>query len=59
MFKFCVSPGVNSKVASHFDFPELYTRTIPFASPPDISISAKPPNVPAPPEELDNTFIAF
>ena len=34
MSRFCVAPGVNSKVASHLLVEELYTRTIPFCNPP-------------------------
>ena len=59
MSKFCVAPGVSSKVATHFDVEELYTKTIPFCNPAEISTSLKPPKVPPPPENDDKTLTAF
>ena len=57
MFKFCVAPGVNSVVDSHFDEAELYTKTIPLLKPDETSISLKAPNVPPCPASDDTTLI--
>ena len=59
MFKFCVAPGVNSKVASYLLVAALNTKPIPFCKPPDISTSDKPPKVPPPPDNEDITLLAF
>ncbi len=58
MFKFCVAPGVNSKVVSNLLVDALYTKTDPFARL-DISTSDNPPKVPPLPAIADTTFVAF
>jgi len=59
MSKFCVVPGVSSKVASHLLVEELYTRTIPFDNV-DALISLSPDKVPeVSPAIEETTFIEF
>ena len=59
MSKFCVVPGVKSKVDSHLEVEELYTKTIPLDNPPEMSTSLKAPRVPPAPPNVAGTFIAF
>ena len=59
MFKFCVAPGVNSKVASNLLVAALKTNTIPFYRPADISTSDSPAKVPPLPDIEDITLFAF
>ena len=58
MFKFCVAPGVNSKVVSNLLVDALYTKTDPCARL-DISTSDNPPKVPPLPDREDITLFAF
>ena len=58
MFKFCVAPGVNSKVVSNLLVDALYTKTDPFARL-DISTSDNPPKVPPLPDIEDMTLLAL
>ena len=59
MFRFCVAPGVNCKVASNLLVAALKTSTIPSCRPPDISTSYNPPKVPPLPDIVDITLLAF
>ena len=59
MFKFCVAPGVNSKVASNLLVAALKTKTIPFCRPLDMSTSDNPAKVSPPPDSEDITLLAF
>jgi len=59
MSKFCVVPGVSSKVASHLLVKELYTRTIPFDNEEALT-SLSPDKVPElSPVIEETTFIEF
>ena len=59
MSKFCVVPGVNSKVASNLLDAALKTRTIPLDKPPETSTSLNPAKVPPYPPNVAGTLIAF
>ena len=59
MSKFWVFSGVKSKVASHLDDVELYTRDIPFNKPPLILTSSDPFNEVLLPEKDGITLSAF
>ena len=59
MFKFCVAPGVNSKVASNLLVDALKTKTIPLDKPPETSTSLNPAKVPPLPDKEDITLLAF